>query len=573
MMTIKEIIKANPSGLIARAFRFAERAHKGQKRKSGEAYFEHPLATAEILHRWRMDETTIAAALLHDTVEDTEATLEEVRKEFGADVAFLVDGVTKLGHIKYRGAQGKIENLRKLIFSISQDLRVVFIKLADRLHNMHTLKALPPQKQKRIALETDEIYAPIAYRLGMQNLAGELHDLAFPYLHPDKNEWLRGIAALHYEARRKYLQRIEPQVKKMLKEHGINLLSIDFRAKRYSSLYQKLLRHDMDIEKIHDLVAMRVIVETIPECYAVLGLIHEKWPPLPGRIKDYIAMPKPNGYRSLHTTVIGPDEKIVEFQIRTGGMHEENEYGIAAHWLYQQAKGGEKIAPRKTAEEVRWLQQLKNWLAYTPFHQSEERGASDSDEFLQSMKIDFFKDRIFAITPRGEVIDLPQGATPVDFAYQIHTEIGNGCVGAKVNRKLVPLDYELRSGDMVEILTQKNKKPSEDWLKFVKTSMARDRIKAALRGKNAFAKSVATPSRTELRITTEDRLGLIKDISSVITRSHVNILSFHTPKAPGGSRFSSHKVECGTADRQKIEKLVLKLKNISGVKEVGYKIS
>ncbi|MBU6500633.1 MAG: RelA/SpoT family protein [Patescibacteria group bacterium] len=571
-MTIKESIKTNPTGLIARAFRFAENAHKGQKRKSGENYFEHPLAAAEILNRWRMDEATIAAALLHDTVEDTPATLEQVRKEFGDDVAFLVDGVTKLGHIKYRGTQEKIENLRKLIFSISQDLRVVFIKLADRLHNMNTLKALPPQKQKRIAMETDEIYAPIAYRLGMQNLAGELYDLAFPYLHPDKDKWLHTIAVEHFEARRKYLEKIEPEVRKMLKEHDIRLVSIDFRAKRYSSLYQKLLRHDMDIEKIYDLVAMRIIVKTIPECYAVLGLIHEKWPPLPGRIKDYIAMPKPNGYRSLHTTIIGPDEKILEVQIRTEEMHEENEYGIAAHWLYQQARSGEKMRSKKTAEDIRWIEQLKNWLAYIPSQQNEEQGGADSEEFLQSMKIDFFKDRIFAITPRGDVIDLPKGATPIDFAYQIHTDIGNSCVGAKVNNQLVPLSHELRSGDLVEILTQKNKKPSEDWLKFVKTAIARDRVRTALRGKNSFATSVSAPSKTELRITTENRLGIIKDISSVISRSHVNILSFHTPNSPGGSHFSLHKIECATTDKQKIEKLVFKVKQIKGVREISYKL-
>lgn len=565
MMTIKETIKTNPSGIIARAFKFAERAHAGQKRKSGEPYFTHPLAAAEILNEWHLDEATVAAGMLHDTVEDAGIGLENIKKEFGEDIAFLVDGVTKLGRIKYRGTQGKIENLRKMILALSQDLRVVFIRLADRLHNMRTLGALPPLKQKRIALETDEIYAPLAYRLGMHQVSGELRDLAFPYLHPEEDRWLNKIAIEHYEKRLQYLKKIEPLLKKILEEHGIAPVKIDFRAKRHSSLYQKLLRHDMDIEKIYDLVAMRIMVKTIPECYAVLGLIHENWPPLPGRIKDYIAMPKPNGYRSLHTTVIGPEEKIVEFQIRTQEMHEEDEYGIAAHWLYQQKRGGETVSPKKLTEEISWVQQLKNW------QEKLFGGKPSPEESLQAMKIDFFKDRIFAITPRGDVIDLPFGATPVDFAYQIHSEIGNSCVGAKVNNHLVPLDAELRSGDLVEILTQKNKKPSEDWLRFVKTAIARDHIRASLRAKNVLGRSSRLPTKAELRVVAEDRVGLIKDISTVITRSHINIGDFNTRNIVG-SRFSISKIECVTVDKQKVEKLILKLKQIKGLREISYKL-
>jgi GTP diphosphokinase / guanosine-3',5'-bis(diphosphate) 3'-diphosphatase len=566
MGRIKEIVKNNPAGLIARAFLFSEKAHAAQKRKSGDPYFTHVAATANILSLWHLDDATIAAGLLHDTVEDTEITLEVLKKEFGEEVAFLVDGVTKLGRIKYRGAEGKVENLRKMILALSQDLRVVFIKLADRLHNMRTLNALPPAKQKRIALETDEIYAPLAYRLGMQNLAGELQDLAFPYLFPREYRWLRETTKEQYEERVGYIEKMKPELEMLLKEHGINPVNVDFRAKRYGSLYKKLLRHGMDLGNIYDLVAMRIIVETIPECYAALGIIHEKWPPLPGRIKDYIAMPKPNNYRSLHTTIIGPGEKIVEFQIRTKEMHDENEYGVAAHWLYEQKKRGEETpSAKKITEEVRWVQQLKNWI-------ERYRGEkSNPEEFLDSMKIDFFRDRIFVITPKGDVIDLPAEATPVDFAYHIHSAVGDTCVGAKVNNQLVPLNHKLSSGDLVEIITQKNKKPSESWLAFVTTSLARDHIKAALRVKNTLARGARLPTKAELRIAVEDRVGLIKDISVVIARSHVNILNFEVKNQPG-SRFHMNRIGVGTTDKQKIEKLLLKIKNVNGVKEVGYKL-
>jgi len=570
-MTVKEIVKNNPAGLIAKAYCFAEKAHVKQKRGSGEPYINHPLATAETLNQWHLDETTIAAGLLHDTVEDTGITIDDVRREFGDDIAFLVDGVTKLGLIKYRDAQGKIENLRKMILALSRDLRVVFIKLADRLHNMKTLAALPPVKQKRIALETDEIYAAIAYRLGMQNLSGELRDLAFPYVHPRESEWLHKTVEEKYEERLRYLEKIKPAVETILKENNLAPVVINFRAKRYSSLYRKLLQRGMEIEKIYDLVAMRIIVNTVSECYAVLGVIHHAWPPLPGRIKDYIAMPKPNGYRSLHTTVIGPEEKIVEFQIRTKEMHEEDENGIAAHWLYQQYKGGEKIPQKHLSEELKWVEQLKNWFSATLANRGEEKHAENPEEFLQAMKIDFFKRRIFVITPRGDVIDLPADATPVDFAYQIHSDIGDSCVGAKVNNLLVPLDTELRSGDLVEILTQRNKKPSEDWLKFVKTAIARDHIKAALRGGHKFAREARAPSKTELKIVVDNRVGLIKDISSVIARSHMNILNINSQN-PAGSRFPSVKIEITTTDRQKTEKVILKLKQVKGVKEISHKL-
>ncbi|HVM76953.1 MAG TPA: RelA/SpoT family protein [Candidatus Paceibacterota bacterium] len=477
-MTVKEIARKEPTSLIGRAFAFSQAAHKAQQRKSGEPYFNHALATAEILNTWHLDEDTIAAGLLHDTVEDTGIPLTTIEKQFNKDVAFLVDGVTKLGHIKYRGEESKIENFRKMILALSHDLRVVFIKLADRMHNMQTLSHLPPAKQKRVALETDEIYAPLAYRLGMHNVSGELQDLAFPYLHPKEYDRLVATAKERYEERLKYLEKIKPQVRKTLEEHDIKPLDIEVRAKRYASLYKKLMRRDMDISRVYDLVAMRVIVDTVAQCYAALGVIHELWTPVPRRIKDYLAMPKPNGYRSLHTTVIGPDGKTIEFQIRTQEMHDENEYGVAAHWLYDQKRRGEAVSGKKLAKEIEWVQQLKHW-------QEHFSGKSENpDEFLEAMKINFFTDRIFAVTPHGDVIDLPQGATPIDFAYHVHSEIGNSATGARVNGGLVPLDYVLKSGDVVEIITQKGKKPSADWLRFVKTAIARDHIRTVLRGKD-----------------------------------------------------------------------------------------
>lgn len=562
-MTVKELIKREPDGAIAKAYKFAETAHKSQKRKTGEPYFVHPLATADILHQWHLDEATIVAGLLHDTVEDTGVTLETLKKEFGEQVAFLVNGVTKLGHIKYRGAEAesKAENLRKMILAISEDLRVVFIKLADRLHNMRTLSALPPQKQKRIALETHEIYAPLAYRLGMQNLSGELQDLAFPYLYPEEYRWLKDKVSEAYGARMKYLEKLKPLIVKSLEDKGIHEMRIDFRAKRFSSLYKKLLRQNMDIENIFDLVAMRIIVKTTEECYAALGIIHNIYPPLPGRIKDYIAMPKPNGYRSLHTTVIGPDKKMVEFQIRTEEMHDEAEHGIAAHWIYKSHRGEAVSKQKKVAEEAKWVEQLRRW--------QEHHTGANPDDFLESLKVDFFKDRIFVITPRGEVLDLPVGSTPVDFAYAIHSDIGNACVGAKVNSQLVSLNHELHSGDFVEILTQKNKKPSEDWLVFVKTSGAKDKIRASLRKKEGALRKTL-PLKSEIRMVVTDRIGLIKDIAVVIARSHVNIEGLTTSKPSGN--FQVIKAVCDTADKSKIERLILKLKNIKEIREIGYRL-
>ena len=546
--------------LIKKAFDFAQKAHQNQKRKSGEPYFIHCFETAFKVAEWRLDAETVAAALLHDTVEDAGINLEEIKKEFGEEIAFLVEGVTKLGRLKYRTSEEKqAENLRKMFLAVSRDIRVILIKLADRLHNMKTLKFLTVSKQKRIALETSEIYAPLAYRLGMANLAGELEDLAFPHLHPDEHKWLIENIKDRYEERQKYLEKIKEIVANALKEQNICPIKIDYRVKRYSSLFKKLFRSDMNLEQIYDLVALRIIVKNIEECYATLGIIHQLWPPLPGRIKDYIALPKPNGYRSLHTTVFCLDNRPTEFQIRTLEMHEESENGIAAYWAYSQAKDTKNYQEGKTIfaekKELAWIKQLKNW----------QKEVSGSEEFLNSLKIDFLKNRIFVITPKGEVIDLPAGATPVDFAYQIHSEIGDQCVGAKVNGKITPLDRELQSGDLVEILIQKSKKPSESWLEFIKTDQARRKIKAGLRKSPERKQNL----QTELQITATDRVGLLKDISAVISRSHVNIVKVNIPQT---SHFPVIKIRCALNDKEKIEKLILKLKKIKEIKEISYKL-
>ncbi len=556
MIDLPKAIK-DKSSLIGRAYEFACRVHANQKRMSGEPYINHSIATAESLAKWGLDESTIAAGLLHDVVEDTPITADDIEKEFGREIRFLVEGVTKLGRVKYRGENEQADNIRKMILAMAEDIRVILIKLADRLHNMTTLAALPPQKQKRIAEETSEIYSPLAYRLGMQSLSGELEDLALPYIHPREYRWLVEHVRERYEERERYMQLMKPAVERALSDGGIKPITIDFRAKRYSSLYKKLQKYEMDLEKIYDLVAFRIIVSNVEECYATLGIIHKLWPPVPGRIKDYIAMPKPNGYRSLHTTVMGTGERLVEFQIRTKEMHNEAENGIAAHWIYKTKGGGYARHEISTASrrELAWIEQLRSW----------QNEFADPKEFLDSLKIDFFKDRIFVITPRGEIVDLPQGATPVDFAYRIHTTLGNQCSGARVNDKIVTLDHKLQSQDIVEILVQKGKKPSASWLNFVVSGYAKKKIKAALRGgEGGLLKKVL---KTELRITTENDIGVLKDITAVISRSHINILQIHSGSERNG-RFHTLKIICDTADRDKISKLLVKLKGIKEIKEI-----
>ncbi len=559
--------KYPPESIVQKAYVFASNAHEGVERANGEPYINHPIAAAYSVKKWGLDDATIAAALLHDVAEDTNYTLQDIENKFGKEIAFLVNGLTKLEKIEYSGDKAQAENIRKTVLAFSEDLRVVFIKLADRLHNMQTLSALPPENQKRIALETSEIYAPLAYRLGMQKLSGELEDLAFPYLHPKEYEWLFMAVESHFNERQKYAETVKPIVEKKLKEHNIVPLAIDSRAKRHSSLYKKLLRYEMDLGKIYDLVALRIILPNVADCYAALGIIHKFWPPLPNQFDDYIARPKPNGYRSLHTTVFCVDNKITEFQIRTQDMHEEAELGIAAHFAYSQIKHSRKEYESwkgvKDRKELLGVSQLREW----------QKNFTDPQKFLESLKVDFFKDRIFVITPKNEVIDLPLGATPIDFAYRIHSEIGDGCIGAKINNKIVSLNYELRSGDLVEIMMQKGKKPSESWLEFVKTSLAQDHIKTALRAKNKiFIKKTDEAPSVEFKITIQNRQEFLKDLTQLFHQMKINIISLHTTNNPKAS-LPIVLLKCDLLEQSRLEKVMFKIKQLNGVKEINYKFN
>jgi len=484
MESILEKILKNPAykepdkKLIEKAFEFAKAAHTGQKRLSNEAYITHPLRVAYFLAELGLDSATVSAGLLHDVLEDTKVTIEELRNQFGGDIAFLVEGMTKLRKIsdtasKKEDTHGSYFNsLKKMLFATAEDIRVILIKLADKYHNMETLQFMPEIDQKRIATETLEIYAPIAARLGMGWLKGQLEDLAFPYVFPKEYSWLLKKVKDKYTDRINYIERTKPIIKKHLKDAGISVIDIHSRAKHYYSLYQKLKRKDMDLDKIHDLVAMRIIVPDIKSCYEALGVIHKHYKPLPGLIKDYIAVPKPNGYQSLHTTIFCEKGRLVEIQIRTEDMHDYAENGIAAHWAYSES--GKKGSFYANAKEIQWVAQLKKFLEDSKTGEGDYGG-------LTSLKIDFFKNRIFAFTPKGDVKDLPEGATPIDFAYAVHTDLGHSTKGAKVNGKIVALDYELKNGDVVEIIKGKEKKPSFDWLKIVKTALAKKSINSWFR--------------------------------------------------------------------------------------------
>lgn len=479
---IQKILRTAPDQKFAqKALDFARAAHAGQKRRSGEDYINHPIKVAETLRQMGMDQQTIAAGFLHDVVDDTNKTLEDIEKEFGKEIAFLVAGVSKLGKLRYpmtgleiktmeerveEPIDPRAENLRKMFFAMGEDLRVVLIKLADRLHNMETLESLPAEKQKRIALETLEIFVPLADRLGIGDTRVKLQDLSFPYLYPKEYDWLTINLRERYEQRKSYAQAVQPVLKHLIAQEGVKILDMHSRAKSYWSLYQKLLRNEMNIDKIYDLVALRIIVKDVASCYRVLGVIHKYWRPLPQKIQDFIALPRPNGYQGLHTTVFCLEGKLTEFQIKTKEMHEEAENGICAHWAYKQ---GIDLVSQKN--KFSWVAQLKDW----------QKGVKKSKEFLETLKIDFFKNRIFVFTPKGDVIDLPEGATPVDFAYSVHTDIGNKCAGAKINGKITALSNILKNGDVVEIIVGKNKKPSRDWLEFIKTSIASSHIKDFLK--------------------------------------------------------------------------------------------
>ena len=466
------IIRANHPkadlGLVERAYRRAEGLHEGQARKSGDAFITHPLAVTTILAELGMTEATLCAALLHDTVEDTDYTLAQLTHEFGEEVALLVDGCTKLDKVKY-GESAKSETIRKMVVAMSRDIRVLVIKLADRLHNMRTLHYLRPDKQSRIASETLEIFAPLAHRLGMNTIKWELEDLAFGTLYPKVYDEIVRLVAEAAPSRDQYLSRVIDQVLSDLRAAKIKA-AVTGRPKHYYSIYQKMVVRGRDFQEIYDLVGLRILVENNRDCYAALGVLHVRWNPLPGRFKDYIAMPKFNMYQSLHTTVLGPEGKPVELQIRTDDMHRRAEYGVAAHWKYKEGKGtGLPVKGADDAGELIWVRQLLDW----------QRETADPGEFLDSLRFEINTNEVYAFTPRGDVISLPQGSTPVDFAYAIHTEVGNKTIGARVNGRLVPLESVLANGDVVEIFTSKaeNAGPSRDWLSFVRSPRARNKIR------------------------------------------------------------------------------------------------
>ena len=470
---INSVLKYHPStdiSMIEKAYKVASEAHEGQKRKSGEPYIIHPLCVAIILADLELDKETIVAGLLHDAVEDTWMTYEEVEKEFGSEVALLVDGVTKLGQLSYSADKVEVqaENLRKMFLAMAKDIRVILIKLADRLHNMRTLQYMRPEKQQEKARETMDIYAPIAMRLGISKIKVELDDLSLKYLKPDVYYDLVHKVALRKSEREQFVGAIVKEVKKHMDDANIKA-QVDGRVKHFFSIYKKMVNQDKTIDQIYDLFAVRILVDTVKDCYAALGVIHEMYKPIPGRFKDYIAMPKPNMYQSLHTTLIGPNGQPFEIQIRTYEMHRTAEYGIAAHWKYKESSDGKAPVGKSEEEKLNWLRQILEW----------QRDMSDNKEFMSLLKndLDLFADSVYCFTPQGDVKTLPSGSTPVDFAYSVHSAVGNKMVGARVNGKLVPIEYKIKNGDRIEIITSQNSQgPSRDWLKLVKSTQAKNKI-------------------------------------------------------------------------------------------------
>jgi len=471
-VTIQQIIdqvkKNDPqadTALIKLAYEFAESAHRGQKRKSGEPYIQHPMQTALTLAKIRAENDMIIAALLHDVPEDTGQDMKEIEKQFGKQVAGMVEGITKVSKIKYRGIERHTESLKKMFIAMAADVRVVLIRFADRMHNLETLDALPERKRQRIARETMEVYIPIASLLGIWFFKYTMEDLCFKYLYPEEYKKLEYRYQIEQKVENtQFIEKTKKIIVPKLKEEGITF-EIQGRFKSLYSIFQKMQKKERKFSEIYDVFALRIIVENIADCYKTIGVIHSLWKPKPNRFKDYIAVPKPNGYQALHTTVFGPNGKITEFQVATRKMYDESLYGIAAHWYYK----NKKITLEK---QPKWVRDIMDLMRQTV----------TSQEFVSTAKIDVFQDRIFTFTPKGDVIDLPDGSTPVDFAYAVHTDIGNQCVGVMINEKIAPLNTKLKSGDTVEIITEKNRlRPGKDWLKFVKTQRARNKIKASLK--------------------------------------------------------------------------------------------
>ena len=491
---ITKVRQYNPQAdleIVRQAYEFAEKAHRQHKRLSGDPYITHPLAVALILADLEQDVLTIAAALLHDVIEDSEVSHNDLVEKFGKEVARLVEGVTKLSQLTFISKEVRqAENFRKMFVAMGEDFRIIIIKLADRLHNMRTLNYLPPEKQQANAIETREIFAPLAHRLGMWRLKWELEDLAFTYLEPAMYAEIRKRVTESRSRREEYIQDFIKQATELLKKLEVNG-QINGRPKHFYSIYQKMVGQNIEFDEVYDLTAVRIIVDTIKDCYAVLGMVHAAWKPIPGRFRDYIAMPKSNGYQSLHTTVIGPAGRPVEIQIRTQEMHRVAEYGIAAHWRYKE-KGTDKGMDQKMS----WFRQMLEW-------QDELKDAKD---FMESLKIDLFVDEVFVFTPKGNVFGMPNGSTPIDFAYRVHTEVGHRVVGAKVSGRIVPLDYKLCNGDIVEILTGKKNNPSRDWLRFVKTTGARVKIR------NWFKKQIGVQKEEAAQAIVPKEASLIKPL-------------------------------------------------------------
>ena len=495
---------------IERSYRFAAEHHEGQKRLSGEDFIEHPLAVAQILADLGLDTTTLEAALLHDTVEDTDVSVADLESGFGPEVSRIVDGLTKLDALSFRSREHEqAENVRKMIVAMAGDIRVLLIKLADRLHNMRTLSALPKDKQRRIATATLEIYAPLAHRLGVQQVKWELEDLSFKTLHPGPYHEIASLVEKRRGERQQYVESVLEAARARIREAGLKA-EVEGRPKHLYSIYEKMVVGGKEFNEIYDLAGIRVQVDSVRDVYAALGAIHSLWKPVPGRFKDYIAMPKSNMYQSLHTTVVGPQGRPIEVQIRTKEMHRTAEYGIAAHWRYKEGRDGKKA---KEAADLAWLGQMLEWL----------KDMADPREFMEGLKIDLYGGQVFCFTPKGDVMNLPSGATPVDFAYAIHTEVGHRTIGAKVNGKLVPLDYELRTGDTVEILTSKaqGEGPSQDWLRWVKTPRARNKIRqwfsrerredALENGREQLQRLMRKQNVPLKRLATEDALEQLAD--------------------------------------------------------------
>ncbi len=561
MPDIHELIRTND--LVRRAYELAAEAHRGEKRKNGEAYLDHCVATAETVALWDMDEETIAAALLHDALKRAVDMRERIAAACGSDMLILLERLGKVTQVKYNGLAENVDTLRKLILYLASDVRVLLVRLASRRHNLQSLYVFPEADQKRMALETMDLYAPLSRDLGMEKLAAELEDLSFPYLYPQEHNWLMERVRALYEDRERYLEGFAPIVRSELERNGVRVVDVHRRAKHYASLYRKLLRYDMDVSKVHDLVALRVIVPTITDCYTALGAIHKTWPPLPGRIKDYIAAPKANGYRCLHTTVLAPGDTATEIQIRTQDMHRDAELGIAAHVRYAREKGSkayrEGVAARAAPEEIAVVRQLREWRERF----AANRGAADP------WKIDLFRDRVFALTPKGDVIELPKGATPVDFSYKIHSEVGNRAVGAKVNGVIARLDSELRSGDVVEILMQKNKQPSASWLSFVKTAAARTGIRAALRKVTGFlARERPQSELMAFAVATRGSSGGLKDISGIFEAHGVRIRAMEAQPATALRRTPVATFTFARPQEATLAALLADLKKLKQVKEV-----